>query len=62
MKKSEKILSETSTVLSRVNGEILGDLYARHSVTRRRIVNYKTQLVKAIQLLEKLELLAKSTK
>ena len=58
MEKSEKILSDVSTILSRVNGEILGDLYDRHFVTKRRIVDYRFRLGQAVQLLEKLEFLA----
>jgi hypothetical protein len=60
MEKSENILNRVSTILSRVNGEILADLYARHSFSAGRSVKYRERLTQAIQLLEKLELLAAS--
>jgi hypothetical protein len=55
MDSPKKILDEVSTILSQTNGQILGDIYARGSVTRRGIVGYKDSLTRALQLLEKLE-------
>jgi hypothetical protein len=58
MEKSEKILDEVATTIIKVYSGIMGDLYARRSVSLRRSVLYKAQLLTAIQLIEKLELLA----
>ena len=58
MEKGEKILDEVLSITLKVSGQLTADLYARHSVSLRRSLYYKTRLLEAIQLLEKLELLA----
>jgi hypothetical protein len=55
MSRSEKILDEVATIIGRVTGHIMADLHVRHSVTLRRSLYYKAQLLVAVQLLEKLE-------
>jgi hypothetical protein len=55
MEASEKTLNEVYTMIARVQGEIISDLYLRHSFSPRRSVSYRQRLTRAVQLLEKLE-------